>query len=189
MDPENDDVQHTWANRKFINLRSIREMHLLVEELKQRLKSFGIKIRHSDRQQCEDWEKSIILKVIIAGAFYPNYFVYTKLQNPDKERTDFHILCGQNPNRTVYFTNFDTRHIGQLYARSIKELFKASDMNPKNIDVSFKANCERVLVTFKEDTEDDNAEAIKTPGSVCAEVYKAIKMRSLNVPHAINVME
>ncbi|XP_073816762.1 probable ATP-dependent RNA helicase spindle-E isoform X2 [Musca autumnalis] len=194
IDPENDDDQYAWANRKYINLRSIREMHLLVVELKQRLKSFGIKLRSRERNPpvVEDWEKSIMLKVIIAGAFYPNYFVYTKLQHPEKERDDFHVLCGQNPNRTVYFTNFDTRHIGQLYARSIKELLKVVDINPKNVDVSFQANCERVLVIFKDNPHgDDNpdAEAIKTPGSVCAEVYKAVKMRCLNLPNAINVMD
>ncbi|XP_061390701.1 probable ATP-dependent RNA helicase spindle-E [Musca vetustissima] len=191
FDPEDDEGQHAWANRKYINIRSIREMHLLVEELKQRLKPLGIKIPRNNRQHNDgDWEKSIILKIIIAGAFYPNYFVYTKLQHPDKERADFHILCGQNPKRTVYFTNFDTRHIGQLYARSIKELFKPADINPKNIEVSFQANCERVLVIFKDDPDaDDSSDKIKTPGSVCAEVYKAIKMRSLNLPNAIDVME
>ncbi|XP_075145158.1 putative ATP-dependent RNA helicase spindle-E [Haematobia irritans] len=192
IDPQDDNSQYEWANRKYINLRSIREMHLLVQELQHRLAPYGIKIHDNHKPtNGEEWEKSIILKIIIAGAFYPNYFTYSKIQYPEKERDSSHILCGQNPNRTVFFTNFDTRHIGQLYSRSIKELFKYAEINPNNIEVSFQANCERVLVIFKEDLEhDDNDEEIlKTPGSVCAEIYKAIRMRTLNLSNAIEVME
>uniref|UniRef100_A0A1I8QEN2 Probable ATP-dependent RNA helicase spindle-E n=1 Tax=Stomoxys calcitrans TaxID=35570 RepID=A0A1I8QEN2_STOCA len=194
LDPEDDDGQHAWANRKFINLRSIREMHLLIDELKQRLAAFGIKtINIYASPIWEEWEQALILKTIIAGAFYPNYFVYSKVQNPDNERENSHTLCGHNPNRTVFFTNFNTNHIGQLYTRSIKELFKPANINPKNIDVIFLANCERVLVVFKDDVEgdndDDGEESIKTPGSACAEIYKAIRMRSLNLTNSIDVME
>ncbi|KAM7364026.1 putative ATP-dependent RNA helicase spindle-E isoform 2-T2 [Cochliomyia hominivorax] len=199
-----DDIEYTWANQNYINIRSIREMHLLVKDIKDRLNGFGIKeTNRSQFSHWQEWEKTIMLKVIIAGAFYPNYFVYNKQYDMDKERTKYHILCGHNPCRTVYFTNFDTRHIGQLYTRSIKELFKDVHINPKNIDISFQSNSERVLVIFKNDPEIDDNEfqsiptgndindnvRIKMPGAVCTEVYKALRMRHLNIPTIFNVMD
>lgn len=199
-----DDNEYMWANQNYINIRSIREMHLLVKDIKDRLNGFGIKQNHSTQfSQWEEWEKAIILKVIIAGAFYPNYFLYNKQNDIEKERTKYHILCGHDPCRTVYFTNFDTRHIGQLYTRSIKELFKDVHISPKNIDISFQSNSERVLVIFKNNFENDDNEYenitmntenyenvhVKMPGDVCTEVYKALRMRHLNMPTVFNVME
>lgn len=202
QDDDNEDIEYTWAIRRCINLRSIKEMHLLVKELRERLAAFGIK-EHGRSQSTEwlDWEKSIILNVIIAGAFYPNYFNYNKQNDLEKERTKYHILCGHDPCKTVYFTNFDIRHIGQLYTLSIKELFKSINIPPKNIDISFQANSERVLVIFKNDPEDndDNQYSggsgeeenvqLKVPGAVCPEVYKALRMRHLNMPTIFDVME
>ncbi|KNC34771.1 hypothetical protein FF38_01968 [Lucilia cuprina] len=203
QDEHFDESEYKWANQNLINIRSIREMHLLVKEIKGRLSGFGIKENNrSQFSQWQEWEKAIILKVIIAGAFYPNYFVYNKQNDIDKERTKYHILCGHDPCRTVYFSNFDTRHIGQLYTRSIKELFKDVHINPKNIDISFQSNSERVLVIFKNDPESDDNEyqsittndtqetvRVKMPGAVCTEVYKALRMRHLNMPTSFDVME
>lgn len=176
-------------------------MHLLIKELLERLYSFGIKeVNRGNNDEPKDWEKSIILKVIIAGAFYPNYFIYNKQNDIEKERTKYHILCGRDPCRTVYFTNFDTRHIGQLYTRSIKEMFKEVQISPENIHISFQSNSERVLVTFNKDhfeNEDvindscgpgDNIR-IKVPGAICTEVHKALRIRYLNISTSFNVME
>lgn len=176
-------------------------MHLLIKDIEARLKGFGIKkVNSSQVYQLKDWERSLILKVIISGAFYPNYFIYNKQNDIEKERNKYHILCGHDPCKTVYFTNFDTRHIGQLYTRSIKEMFKEVQINPKNIDISFQSNSERVLVIFKKDHNEneyvsdnfngpvDNVR-VKVPGAVCSEVYKALRMRYLNIPTTFNVME
>lgn len=190
-----DDIEYRWSSQKCINIRSIKEMHLLIRELKERLKIFGIKeYNRFQNSHMEDWEKSIIIKVMIAGAFYPNYFIYNKQNDIDQERTKYHILCGHDPCRTVYFTNFDTRHIGQLYTRSIKELFKDIQIDAKNIDISFQLNSERVLVIFKNDPEEDNNETednrkVKMPGSVCTEVYKALRLRHVNMSLVFNAME
>lgn len=186
------DIEYEWADKNYLNLKSIHEMHLLVKEIKERLKGFGIKQRNrSQFCQWQDWEKDIILKVIMAGAFYPNYFIYSKMNDIEKERTKYHILCGHDPCRTVYFTNFDTRHIGQLYTRSIKELFKDVQIDPKNIDISFQSNSERVLVIFKKNPESESQEnqRVKMPGAVYTEVYKALRMRHLNNFATFEVME
>ncbi|KAI9577311.1 hypothetical protein GQX74_013020 [Glossina fuscipes] len=183
----------SWAGRNFVNIRSIREMHLLVIELKERLAAFGIKKNPTYRiiSSSLDWEKAMILKIIISGAFYPNYFTRSRITRPEKERSIYHTLCGHDPCNTVMFSNFEARHIGELYTGRIKELFKDVDIEPEKIDVHFQSGSEKVFIVFKDriiggnDNEDDQ---IKTPGLVDVNVYKALRLRSLNIRHQINVM-
>ena len=185
--------EHSWANRYFINLRSIKEMHLLVLELKDRLQHYGLKEQSAyQRVHWVDREKTIVLKLIIAGAFYPNYFTRSNLNEVERERGIYHKLCGNDPCTTVYLTNFSTRHFGQLYAQSIKELFKDVGIAPKNIDVRFQPGSEHVFVSFKNDhgdNADDNPRKLQVPGKVCAEIYKAVRMRTTNMKRTIFVME
>ncbi|XP_011209559.2 probable ATP-dependent RNA helicase spindle-E [Bactrocera dorsalis] len=185
--------EHYWANRYFINLRSMKEMHLLVLELRERLQRLGIREQHAYQRVCWiDREKIIILKIIIAGAFYPNYFTRSNLNDTERERGIYHTLCGNDPCNTVYFTGFNTRHIGQLYTGSIKELFKFMRIHPKNIEVRFQPGAERVFVTFKKDQDADDdggTYRLLVPGRVCPDVYKAVRMRMLGIRTSIRVMD
>ncbi|XP_054743401.1 probable ATP-dependent RNA helicase spindle-E [Anastrepha obliqua] len=185
--------EYNWAKRFFINLRSMKEMHLLVTELRSRLKSYGIREQQAYQRVCWiDREMTIILKIIIAGAFYPNYFTRSNLNDTERERGIYHTLCGNDPCNTVYFTGFNTRHIGQLYAGSIKDLFRAVRIHPKNIEVRFQPGAERVFVTFKNDRDDDSeggAYRLVVPGRVCPEVYKAVRMRMLGMRTTMRVMD
>lgn len=188
------DGERAWADRFFINLRSIKEMHLLVKELKDRLMAYGIKETTAyQRVNWIDREKTIILKIIIAGAFYPNYFTRSNLNDVEQERNIYHVLCGNDPCNTVYFTNFNTKHIGQLYTRSIKDLFKDVKIPSTNIEIRFQPGSEKVFVTFKKDAEDDvdidSSRQLMVPGRVRPEVYKSVKMRQLSMRSTIRVME
>ncbi|KAI9579934.1 hypothetical protein GQX74_000722 [Glossina fuscipes] len=187
----NDKDENDWAQRFFINLRSIKEMHLLVQEIRARLISFNFKEQTSyQRVHWMEREKPIVLKIIIAGAFYPNYFTRSNLNDTDRERGVYHTLCGNDPCSTVYFTNFSTQQIGQLYTRSIKALFKG--VLPKDIEVRFQPGSERVFVTFTKDPEfacEDVTKRLLVPGRVKPDVYKAIRMRMSSSRLYINVME
>uniref|UniRef100_A0A1A9UTM0 Probable ATP-dependent RNA helicase spindle-E n=1 Tax=Glossina austeni TaxID=7395 RepID=A0A1A9UTM0_GLOAU len=187
----NDKDENDWAQRFFINLRSIKEMHLLVQEIRARLISFNIKEQTSyQRVHWMEREKPIVLKIIIAGAFYPNYFTRSNLNDTDRERGVYHTLCGNDPCSTVYFTNFSTQQIGQLYTRSIKALFKG--VLPKDIEVRFQPGSERVFVTFTKDPEFDCEDVTKrllVPGRVKPDVYKAIRMRMSSTRLHINAMD
>lgn len=188
-----EDSEHIWAKRYFINLRSMKEMHLLVQELRERLQKHGIREQHAYQRVCWiDREKIIILKIIIAGAFYPNYFTRSNLNDTERERGIYHTLCGNDPCNTVYFTGFNTRHIGQLYTGSVKELFRGVRIQPKNIEVRFQPGTERVFVIFKKDDDDDDnggTYRLLVPGRVCPDVYKAVRMRMLGIRASIRVME
>lgn len=187
-----DEGEHTWAKRYFINLRSIKEMHLLVQELKERLTGMNFKEQTTyQRVHWMDREQTIVLKIIIAGAFYPNYFTRNSLSERDGERQIYHTINGNDPCRTVYFTNFDTRHIGQLYSNSIKEIFKDVRIPPKDIEVRFQTGSEKIFVTFKKNLDDEYniSNRLMVPGKVRPEVYKAVRMRLSKMKTTINVME
>uniref|UniRef100_A0A1A9W595 Probable ATP-dependent RNA helicase spindle-E n=1 Tax=Glossina brevipalpis TaxID=37001 RepID=A0A1A9W595_9MUSC len=188
----NEKYEHSWAGKKFINLRSIREMHLLILELKERLALFGINKNCTYRISSSlDWEKAIILKIIISGAFYPNYFTRSRMTRPDKERTIYHTLCDHDPCNTVMLSNFEARHIGELYVGQIKKIFRDVAIQPEQIDVRFQPGSEKVFIVFKDRIiggNDNEDEQIKMPGSVHINVYKALRLRSLIGRYQINVM-
>ncbi|XP_067635728.1 probable ATP-dependent RNA helicase spindle-E [Eurosta solidaginis] len=188
-----EEVENNWAERYYVNLRSMKEMHLLVTELRERLQNYGIREHNAYQRVCwMDHEKAIVWKIIIAGAFYPNYFTRSNLNDTERERGIYHTLCGNDPCSTVYFTGFNARHIGQLYTGSIKELFRAVHIHPRNIEVRFQTGTERVFVTFKkeEDDEDDGGRLkLYVPGRVLPEIYKAVRLRMLNMRTTIRVMD
>ncbi|XP_017954934.1 probable ATP-dependent RNA helicase spindle-E [Drosophila navojoa] len=180
-----------WARRFNVNLRSLKEMHLMVQDLRQRCATLNIQsLPYGACHMWDDREKSIILKVIIAGAFYPNYFMRSNKANADYDRSLYQTICGNDPCRTVYFTNFEPRYMGELYTRRIKELFLEAKIPPENIDVTFQHGSEKLFVTFKPDDEDtDTTKVVQVPGRVMTEVYKAVRMRLDNPNRPLRVMD
>lgn len=180
-----------WARRFNVNLRSLKEMHLMVQELRQRCVSLNLQpMPHQSSMKWSDRERPIILKVIIAGAFYPNYFMRTNKANRDNDRDVYQAISGKDPCRTVFFTQFEPRYMGELYTRRIKELFVEAKIPPENIDVTFQHGTEKIFVTFKQDEEDsDVSKVVEVPGRVMTEVYKAVRMRLENQSRPLRVME
>ncbi|KAH8307656.1 hypothetical protein KR044_007309 [Drosophila immigrans] len=180
-----------WARRFNVCLRSLREMHLMVQELRQRCTSINLQTMPID--VCKSWnnrEKSIVLKVVIAGAFYPNYFMRTNKANGNNDRELYHAIDGNDPCRTVFFTKFEPRYMGELYTRRIKELFSEAKIPPEKMDVTFQHGSEKIFVTFKEDDDENSSiNAIHVPGRVITEVYKAVRMRLHNSNHPLHVIE
>ncbi|KAH8271336.1 hypothetical protein KR018_007228 [Drosophila ironensis] len=181
-----------WAKRLQVSLRALGEMRLLVTELTARCKNLGMvpftgsegdPILLDSRRL-----KSLVLKVVIAGAFYPNYFIVAN-QNLDNDRGIFEVISGNDPCRTVFFTNFKCGDTGELYTRRIKELFSEVNIPPQKMDVTFQRGSEKVFVTFKEDAFDSSPHAFVVPGLVDARIHKAIKMRLNEPSRAIRVMD
>lgn len=180
-----------WARRFNVNLRSLKEMHLMVQELRQRCISLNLQpMPYKSSLNWSDRERPIILKVIIAGAFYPNYFMRTNKANRDNDRDVYQAISGKDPCRTVFFTQYEPRYMGELYTRRIKELFIGAKIPPENIDVTFQHGTEKIFVTFKQDDDDrDVSKVVKVPGRVMTEVYKAVRMRLENLSRPLRVME
>ncbi|KAJ6634101.1 putative ATP-dependent RNA helicase spindle-E, partial [Pseudolycoriella hygida] len=183
-----------WTERYFLNEKSLMEMTNLIDELTERLSRLGIKERSgANRATWSHAEKSIILKVVIAGAFYPNYFVRSSSEL--EGRSAYHELNGRNPCNTVFFSGFPERFIRPLYIQSIKKRLMVCTNSPDNMRVAFDEGNEKVFVTFKQTRSsvaantDPQLNFIEMgPGQVCIEVYKAIKLRMTSSSIHLNVM-
>ncbi|KAH8383191.1 hypothetical protein KR009_007200 [Drosophila setifemur] len=186
-----EDSPSRWAKRFYISLRRLKEMDLLVKELHLRCRKLRLIPFTLDSSQIpDDREKALIMKVIIAGAFYPNYFLRSKRSCPAQDREVFQVISGLDPCRTVYFTNFQPGYMGELYTRRIKELFQEAKIPPENIDVTFQHGSQKVFVTFKEeDFDEDKSDLIVVPGLVKLEVYKAVRMRLSQINRPVRMMD
>lgn len=193
-------VEREFCNEHFLDVRSLHECHQLVQELTQRLDKLGI-CQESGVHGIHwtDQEKCIILKVAIAGAFYPNFFTTAPINNPMIERDVFHVLNGRDPNDTVFFTGFRHGNIRELYVEAIRDVFADTVVKKGDIDsvkVSFETNSEKVFITFdqsrssKEANRNDwDTQRCTIPGKTLTEVYKAVKMRQMNLFINIGVMK
>lgn len=124
-----------WARMNYLSLRALKEWSYLVKEIKSRLAKFGI-IEEGGLSCVALREDDLynILRVVICGAFYPNYFKRSENAGQVDEREAVKILGGRDPFRTVYFKNMELNHPGALYAKRIKDFFK---INHDDIKVSF----------------------------------------------------
>ncbi|XP_052835812.1 probable ATP-dependent RNA helicase spindle-E [Drosophila gunungcola] len=186
-----DESAQRWAKRLHVSLRSLKEMHLLVQELRTRCSVLGLVPFPADPAQIlGDREKVTILKVIIAGAFYPNYFMRSKGSCVEPDRDVYQVISGHDPCRTVYFTNFKPGYMGELYTRRVKDLFLEAKIPPENIDVTFQPGSQKVFVTFKnDDCNEDSSKLVSVPGRIKSEVYKAVRMRIERLQRPIRMMD
>lgn len=190
-------AEKLFGQKHYIEIRSLYDCHLLVQELKQRLSKLGIEEPTGvNRVHWSEQQKTIILKVVIGGAFYPNLFLRSSPDSQKYEADAFNMLNGRDPYTTVYYQGFNEQYIREMYSTSIKQLISRGIVDKadmRNVKVSFGEQSERVFVTFEEHSNGQKGEhwmtkRSKLPGKIAIEVYKAIKMRKLHVPQKIRVM-
>ena len=66
----------------------------------------------------------LYFQVVIAGAFYPNFFVRGAQGGQIDEREAVKLLVGRDPFNSVYFQGMPTNQPGELYAKTIRNYFK-----------------------------------------------------------------
>ena len=180
----------SWARRLFLQKNVLKEWNSLIEEVKGRLSRHNLTKKDAfSSHQVLDNERMIMLKVIIAGAFYPNYF-YRQGQ-PTLEKDAVRALNNCDPFTSVYLSGLDQDQPKELYTKCIKNLFKdcANEM-----DVFFDQS-KKIFVQFRKSTDIESI-SIGTlmlqafvPGKVANEVYRAVRMRQLRIPFDIKVMK
>lgn len=113
-----------WLKQNYLSGRAMSEWKTLVREISERLQSFGIKEGvGQEKVVLTNLEAPFVLKVVMCGAFYPNYFIRTANAGQVDEREAVKVLSGNDPYRTVYMTNMDREQPGQLYINNIKNYF------------------------------------------------------------------
>ncbi|XP_074250473.1 ATP-dependent RNA helicase TDRD9 isoform X1 [Saimiri boliviensis] len=159
-----------WGRLNYIQIKRIREVAELYEELKNRISQFNM---HVDSRRCVMdqeymYKQRFILQVVLAGAFYPNYFTFGQ---PDEEMA-VRELAGKDPKTTVVL-----KHIppyGFLYYKQLQSLFRQCGQVKSIVFDGAKA-----FVEFSRNP----TERFKTLPAV----YMAIKMSQLKVSLELNV--
>ncbi|XP_060037067.1 ATP-dependent RNA helicase TDRD9 isoform X1 [Erinaceus europaeus] len=159
-----------WGRLNYIQIKRIREVAELYEELKTRILQFNMHV--GSRRPVLDKEyihkQRFILQVVLAGAFYPNYFTFGQ---PDEEMA-VRELAGKDPKTTVVL-----KHIppyGFLYYKQLQSLFRQCGQVKSIVFDGTKA-----FVEFSRNP----TERFKTLPAV----YMAIKMSQLKVALELSV--
>lgn len=188
-----EEKEKAWTKKHALDRKSLHECAAYIEDIYIRLNRMGL----LTKDQKNNWsknEKYIVLKVAIAGAFYPHYYVRSTKTKRQCETTIAEILTERDPCDTVYFTGFDKDDCRHIYIDRVKELFikhKVVDPNERHkLKVTFDGAGQKVFVTFKKSGKEDDQKQFGVacqPGFVLTEVYKSIKMRRLMSTHKVPV--
>lgn len=113
-----------WLKQNYLSGRAMAEWRTLVREITDRLIKLGIKeIVGGQKVPLTSLESSLALKVVMCGAFYPNYFIRSADAGQVDEREAVKTLSGKDPYRSVYMSNMRRDQPGQLYVGFIKKFF------------------------------------------------------------------
>ena len=129
-----------WADRHFIQLKALKvynhlfailsfsavkiftfpqEMDRLVKEIKLRLNKMGIdEVVGPNVRPLTECQKALLLRVVIFGAFYPNYFARDAGQIDEREAVK--TMCGLDPYSSVRLQGFPIDQPSKAYVRQIK---------------------------------------------------------------------
>ncbi|XP_032673837.1 probable ATP-dependent RNA helicase spindle-E isoform X2 [Odontomachus brunneus] len=181
----NSQQEKEWARRNGLRVRSLREINALVSDITLKLRHFGI--QEYMNQEKRTWQsydvnelRVIILKVVIAGAFYPNYFIKLSSDIAQRRKGMEKTLSKRDLNNTVVLHGWPLKQPGALYARKFQEIF-AHSMELKNLDditVSFDGSS-RVYIEYDKSDLSPNDYSF---------VQNAIKMRHNRKPIQIDLM-
>lgn len=125
--------------------------------------------------------------MILAGAFYPNYFgrgiTGGQVMEPEAVKT----LGGRDPYTTVYLTGYPREQPPHLYSQLIREQLRdCKDDMRITYDGSQKVYIEFRRSEHKRDKDmkyDD-----KIPGKISMAVYRAVKLRQIQKYLEIRVL-
>lgn len=166
-------AEHEWGQKNYIQIRRIHEVDDLVRDLIKRMRSFNICNPYPNRRNLDmsSPEHQLIVKLVLCGAFYPNYF----LQRKTDEQMTLREMCGHNPMTTVMIKGIPVFQ-GALYRKEIENLFiQCNGRRPK---VHFEDS--RAFVEFTREFTGEPGEQ-KQQG-ISSAVYVAVKIRLIRLP-------
>ncbi|TKS86578.1 putative ATP-dependent RNA helicase TDRD9 [Collichthys lucidus] len=158
-----------WGKENFVQIKRIREAAELYEDLKNRVSQFNMYV--PENAQPSDYtsthRQKFILQVVIAGAYYPNYFVQGEIDETLASRE----LSGFNPRTTVMLRKLPPYSF--LYYKQLQSLFRPCGQVKT---ISFDNS--RAFVEFYRTSQDTG---------VLPEVSLALLMAQLSSPIELSV--
>ncbi|XP_074547476.1 ATP-dependent RNA helicase TDRD9 isoform X2 [Halichoeres trimaculatus] len=161
--------QLDWGRENFIQIKRIREVAELYEDLKKRVSQFNMHVQENTQplDYTSTHRQKFILQVVIAGANYPNYFVQGEISEDLASRE----MSGFNPRTTVMLRNLPPYSF--LYYKQLQSLFRLCGQVKT---ISFE--CSRAYVEFYRTSQDSG---------VLPEVALALLMSHQNPPMQLSV--
>ncbi|NXL47158.1 TDRD9 helicase, partial [Podilymbus podiceps] len=158
-----------WGRSNCIHIKKVREVAELFHNLKMRVRAFNMCVNApaSMDQECV-YKQRFILQVVIAGAFYPNYFIFGKCDEEVAARD----LAGKDPKTTVMLKNIPP--YGYLYHKQLQSLFRQCGQVK-----SIAYDASKAFVEFSRNP----MEGFK----ILPAVYLSVKMSQLKIPLELNV--
>jgi len=172
--------QH-FCDEAFLQKRVLHEMKLQIDEIQRNLEHMNIKPQQMQDEGGESQEdRFLILRFIMFGAFYPNYF-----KRPENSEIEELANKIKNPKTCVYMTGFPTDQLqyGALYENQFKRIFaEAAYQNETDIaSIEVEGNREgnKVIVEFARPVNEGDMILSKKglAGEIIPPVYVATKMR------------
>jgi len=175
-----------WCKQSFLQRKALIEMKELVEEVTKNLKRLNIEpIRIQRPVTWENEQKYLVLKLIMFGAFYPNYF--NKQVSSEIEINAHRTLLGKDPKTTVYLTGMDDQHspFAAIYSGQIKKLFQDCTKDEERINLTFDGR--KIYVEFdriqcdsdRREGQGRRDENGNMTGDIIHQVYVAVKLRNI----------
>lgn len=189
-------AEKEWAQANYLEIASLRECDEYVKDLRVRIKRMNlIDCTKSDMKWNKN-EKYIVLKVVIAGAFYPSYYSRSTKQKLTMEVQTVKTLGGRDSSDTVYLTGFRACDLPHIYIKAIKNILIRANVisqnDAHNVIVSHDGVSEKIFISFKKNGKEGDVKEYGTacqPGFVLTEVYKSVKLRTIKGVHNVEVLE
>ncbi|NXI69456.1 TDRD9 helicase, partial [Anseranas semipalmata] len=159
-----------WGRSNYIHIKKVREVAELFLFLKKRVSEFNMFTNTQPFAVDEEYvcKQRFILQVVMAGAFYPNYFTFRKYN----EEIAVRELAGKDPKTTVMLKNIPP--YGYLYHKQLQSLFRQCGQVK-----SVVYDGSRAFVEFSHNP----MEGCK----ILPAVYMSIKMSHLKIPLELDV--
>lgn len=155
--------EREWASHNFLQLKRLLEVERLVLELRRRLSRFNIfGLERPNQAPVSIDQHMVMLRLVICGAFYPNYFTQERPEESGCSRLLSDPLC------TVQLTGVPQNQ-GLLYDHVIRELLAP-------------CGSARVRITYEESRATVEFVQREKGEGVLPAVYTAVKMRQLRLP-------
>ncbi|XP_043504265.1 ATP-dependent RNA helicase TDRD9-like isoform X2 [Polistes fuscatus] len=166
--------QEKWTKQNFLQIDVLNEVSSRIDCIKNKLRKFGIdEMNSKDAIKWNDKvERELIIKIVIAGAFYPHY--YNKCTNFENPVCKDCVTKNFNEKDTVVLENFPMKEPERYYTRQIENIFQRyfTSSIEKIIPCSLYS---QVHIQFGKEIE----------RKIPLAVYKSVQMRKLKIPFEI----
>ena len=131
-------------------------------------------ITHYFRTNISSSHNVLLIKLVIAGAFYPNYFRWSEVDEQDVERT----MAGHDPHTTVMVAGLPLSRHNDHYTEDVVKCFEQCGYIKQIHFESSRAYIEFQRLRLYPD-EWDSALSASGSSLIVPAVYVALKMRQL----------